>query len=381
MYFKTLSSFKTLKDKNENLITFSVKKVGTIPLDLAEIEITNSDNFKVVTFKLPLTIGSVKLSDLELKIHYILDNENYCEDLTNIIINNDNFSCQWIVEREKVESKNIYFIIEASTTNFSNLVIYRYTTEINNLEIKADYSLSSIRMASLANNITTLSELNSEIKDDQLPYLIENRAIQIDSSQRIVVEKDTNSQVISFTMNRFFDNIDLSTKTINIKFLNEENLGDRSLAVNLETTEDTITFGWLIDYKATSISGIVRFAVEFLELNEDNEVTYRWQTIPAELVVEEGLNVDSYIPEQEPTYLQEYLEKFNQLFLDTTTAKEEAYSMAEEATRQADIATGKAVEVENSLDIFTSTTLPNAIEEVTAAGTKAVEDAIAQGDI
>lgn len=161
------------------------------------------------------------------------------------------------------------------------------------------------------NNIDSLINSYNDTKYKRIAdtgeiYKVTNRTISLNHNTNLAVERDSMSQILSFQIPRYFDNVDLSNKAVYIKFTNANEESDRSAGINKKVDDETITVGWLLDSKVTAKKGEVKFAVEFLGYDENNNF-YCWSTTPAVLNIAEGLNVDDNIEPLEPSWFQTYL--------------------------------------------------------------------------
>lgn len=328
--FNSLLSMATTLDSSQNEIMIPITNRDiNIPLDLEDIVVQGDVNSRIIIFTLPRYFDNVDLSKKTLKIHFIFkDKTQGYDNLTNIIVDEslDIFTCQWKMSKEAtIKNGELNFLIEASEQDSENRDIYRWQTKPATITIETGISgvsyISYTPDKYLRNFIKANKNFKLEgISDTGTPILISNRNIMIDDLTNIVVSKDTNSQILSFTIPRFFDGVDLSKKLISIKFLNSSKKGDRSAAVNIETTEDTLTFGWLIEMSATIVSGKLSFAIEFLEIDSNDNLIYCWQTLPASLNIEKGLDVDSFVDPMNPSYIQSYINQFNSILNEVKEA-------------------------------------------------------------
>ena len=110
----------------------------------------------------------------------------------------------------------------------------------------------------------------------------------------IVVESDNDSRRINFSVCKYFDGVDLSTKNITIRFNNALQQYDEYTVKDMKAENDVITFSWLISNKVVIQCGEAVFDVLFWD--EDG---YKWHTKPAKLKVEHGLLEADAIASQE----------------------------------------------------------------------------------
>ena len=186
-----------------------------------------------------------------------------------------------------------------------------------------------------------------DMVDDGPPFLIQDRTIINPTLVDFVVTKDTNSQLASFTIQRYYDGIDLSQKTICIKYINAEGNGDRSSIVNMITTDTTLSFSWLIDGKVTMAAGNVRFAIEFIGYNSKGKF-YCWQTTPSEFTVVQGLEVDGMIQQPSASWIQSWQIQADQVIKNASESAENAKESEEAAKDYAEQAMNSQEAAKNS---------------------------------
>lgn len=121
---------------------------------------------------------------------------------------------------------------------------------------------------------------------------IVNRTVNENYLKDIAVCNDNNSQYLTFQMRRYFDNVDLSTKIISVKYLNAMYEEGETIAINLQTTNKTMTFDWLLDDLVSKYAGRIYFQVYISDASG-----YVWQTHVASFCV--GLSLD---PNRLPSY-------------------------------------------------------------------------------
>jgi len=101
--------------------------------------------------------------------------------------------------------------------------------------------------------------------------------------------QETNSQYMPFIMPRFYDNIDLVAKTIEIHYVNANNEDYFVPPINVEASEHYIRFGWLVDSNATAYAGTLAFEIRAYGTTPAG-TQYLWRTRPnTSLTVEKSL--------------------------------------------------------------------------------------------
>lgn len=122
------------------------------------------------------------------------------------------------------------------------------------------------------------------------------------------VNGDEMAEVVYFSIDRFFDAIDLARDDMNIAIQWEAN-GEAGVSRNyvkdLETIPGKIIFGWPISNELTKKAGTIKFAVRFYMIGVQDvtvdgvtesvpALTYSFSTLPAEIKVNSTLDYDLY---------------------------------------------------------------------------------------
>ncbi len=288
-------------------------------IDLVVQEDTNS---RILTFEMDRYFDAVDLSSKTIQIDFKLpaDEDNNRptgnQPITNLNVDDNTFSFDWLIESAATtQSGELEVAIDITTIDAQNEVVYRWQTKpmvINVLE-----NIKVINDA-IAHNYDTEKAFYEhyhklatlEIQDQDRPYNIVNRTINVEFTEDIVVSLDNNSQIVSFTMNKNFDGVDLSTKAIGIKYINAAGHSGRTMAVNIVVEGETLKFGWLIDSRVTELDGPVAFAIEFIGYvhQESGEpLFYYWQTKASSIEVSKGLMIEEDHIEEEPSFYRSWL--------------------------------------------------------------------------
>ena len=102
-----------------------------------------------------------------------------------------------------------------------------------------------------------------------------------------IVRGDVNSNILTFEINRYYDNVDLLSK--NIKFIVKNDLGTFTEdAVNTQYNNDFLRFSWILSDSVTYKSGTVTAAIVFLGTEAGQN--YALKTIPFTINVENSLD-------------------------------------------------------------------------------------------
>lgn len=182
-------------------------------------------------------------------------------------------------------------------------------------------------------------------QDSEPRFVIEadKRTIIIPAEfQFLGVKTDQCSEKIYFEVDRIFDDVDLSTKTCVIQYINAgtDDVDEGIYPVTeLDTTTvpGKIVFKWEVDNIVCKYAGVVAFSVRFYEIDPETKLyTYCWNTIPENLPVLDGLNVSGSVTEDFPTELLEWNARMAALNTEITNKISTA-----DATMKADLKTAK----------------------------------------
>lgn len=167
----------------------------------------------------------------------------------------------------------------------------------------------------------------------------ETKKIALITGQALVAgEKD--SQYISFLMPRYWDGIDISSKTFTIEYALAGTYYGTSEAVNAEMTSEQVRFGWIVPETACAISGTLLFVLKIT--GED----YVLKTQIAEHPVFKTINVEDVVPEPtKEAWYREFEARVEVAIADAETAIEQAQTAqaaAEAAAQNAQTAEDNA---------------------------------------
>lgn len=109
------------------------------------------------------------------------------------------------------------------------------------------------------------------------------------------VTNDNLCEIATFTMDRYFDYVDLANPKVKIIVQWKTSNGKQGLTkitlIDLETffDEGKIRFGWPITKDITEVAGTVQFSVQFFITGENDEKIHILNTLPETLVIKQGL--------------------------------------------------------------------------------------------
>ena len=176
-------------------------------------------------------------------------------------------------------------------------------------------------------------------------FEIVNRDVfQNDTYKDIVVEDDNDSRRITFSIARYYDEVDLSTKNVVVRYVNALSQYDEYLVHDAHAEDDKVFFTWLVHDKALLESGQIEFDVLFYDVNG-----YKWHTKPANLTVERGLVSAEYIasPETSDLYSQWRIEAVQNL-KESENARDASKQYAQNSANSANASANSAQNSANS---------------------------------
>lgn len=127
---------------------------------------------------------------------------------------------------------------------------------------------------------------SSILKDQHELIKIENKTPIVKNIGKIV-RGDTHSNILTFEIDRYFDNADLSTKGVHIIVKTDDGILVEP-GTNLQYNENYIRFSWVMSHFATNRSSVTA-AIEFYGVIDDDD-DYALKTTPFTIQIEDSLN-------------------------------------------------------------------------------------------
>ena len=127
----------------------------------------------------------------------------------------------------------------------------------------------------------------SSMKDEHQIIKITEKTPALQNIGKIVCG-DTNSNILTFEINRYYDNVDLITKNIRIIVKNELGMFTEN-AVNLQYNDEFLRFSWILSDSVTYKSGNVTAAIAFV--GTEAERNYALKTVPFTVKIENSLEL------------------------------------------------------------------------------------------
>lgn len=154
----------------------------------------------------------------------------------------------------------------------------------------------------------------------------ELRTISIPSTVKLLgVESDEDVNVIKFEMPRHYGEVDLSTFSVRVNYMNANGDGDIYKVTDLVADEEKMTFSWLVGRTASMYKGDTRFVVCLKKLAEDFVKKQEYNTTVASLPVLQGLEPDEQLIQRYPDIIEQMLK-----FMEAPISPEEVGKAVEE---------------------------------------------------
>ena len=182
----------------------------------------------------------------------------------------------------------------------------KLATTANSAELTSEAELA-VSTASTAETFTPLDGYSRYLtfRDDKYSTVDNNKNISMDSSQ-INITQESNSQYIPFEIPRYYDGVDLSTKTICIRYADKlGGTGSESPVINAEVSANHIRFGWLINDQLTRKAGDYIF--EIRATGKVGSLTYAWSSRPnGRINVLQGIDSGTFVKPADEGWYTKY---------------------------------------------------------------------------
>ena len=138
-------------------------------------------------------------------------------------------------------------------------------------------------------------ELAVLIPGNEEPLRIDLDTRKINAPEYLSVATDHRAETVFFSVNRYFDNVDLSTMSCIIQFINAA--GESGIYVvpfyDISRGDDNMLIPWVIEGAVTAKAGSVVYSVQFFRVSESSsKYSYNLNTLAATSKVLEGNKFD-----------------------------------------------------------------------------------------
>lgn len=132
---------------------------------------------------------------------------------------------------------------------------------------------------------------------------LEEEAVEVDANNRSLkvpsvyakcaaLEGDHIAETISFTIDRYYDYMDLATTEIYVQWKTKTTEGAEKIELIDLSSTGKIKFGWPLTSEITAVPGPVEFSVRFFRRGEGENLAYSFNTIANTITVKPALRAD-----------------------------------------------------------------------------------------
>lgn len=155
----------------------------------------------------------------------------------------------------------------------------------NHLAVLKSIQTSNARLASVVN----LEQPIIEIKVDERTIVLPKTYQKF-----LAIQNDHVADSVYFCIDRYFDGVDLATKTCVVEYLNGATPQEFRIApildVDITTDPNKVYFAWKLTRGATKAAGKISFAVRFYEIDPNTgDFIYNLSTSPCQATILKGL--------------------------------------------------------------------------------------------
>lgn len=144
--------------------------------------------------------------------------------------------------------------------------------------------------------------------DEQYTY-IEGRTIG-DISSQVSVQGESYSQYISFIIDRYYDGVDITTKSIWIHYELADGSGSEASPINVYYNDSSVRFGWIIPDQATQQAGDIKIGV-WITGTAPNEKTYLLKTETKTYAIKSGVVPGSGIIQPDQNWFEQFVSQMD----------------------------------------------------------------------
>lgn len=148
--------------------------------------------------------------------------------------------------------------------------------------------------------------IKSSMIDEHQLVKISEKNPEIKNIGKIVCG-DTNSNIITFEINRYYDNVDLLTKTIKVIVKNDLGTFTEDTC-NIQYNDVNLRFSWILSESVTYKSGKIQAAICFI--GKENGKNYSLKTLPFSITIENSIDFS----ENDLPYKNWYIDIENEFF-------------------------------------------------------------------
>lgn len=179
----------------------------------------------------------------------------------------------------------------------------KYQSLYDEIRAKSNGAIDINNIEQFFGNIIEIAQLDKKFL--RLP--LDEPIFEIDANTRVIsvpaefrsnglsVQGDHLAETVFFSIDRYFDRMDLSVTNITINWKMGNNSGKtKNFIMSKDIIPGKVVFGWPINNIITQKSGSLIFAIEFsLKDAQTNEILYDFNTLSSSITIKDGLVIGS----------------------------------------------------------------------------------------
>ena len=178
-----------------------------------------------------------------------------------------------------------------------------YESLFDEIRVKSDNAINIDNIESLFGRIEDISRLDPKflrlpLDEPMFEINANTRSINVPNdfkSNGLSVQGDHLAETVFFSVDRYFDYVDLSSTDISINWKMGNKTGrTKNFVMSTNILPGYVVFGWPIDNVITEKGGTLTFAVEFRK-EENGIIKYDFNTLAANINIKDGLVIDNSI--------------------------------------------------------------------------------------
>lgn len=155
---------------------------------------------------------------------------------------------------------------------------------------------------------TSTTRLTDKVNLEQpvIQIDLDTRAITLPKAYQnyLAIQNDHVADSVYFCVDRYFDGVDLSTKTCVVEYINANSTREFRIApifdIDITTDPTKMYFAWKLARGATKYAGKIQFALRFYEIDPNkDEFVYNLSTSPCVGKILQGLGNSNYKDEND----------------------------------------------------------------------------------
>lgn len=178
-----------------------------------------------------------------------------------------------------------------------------YDSLFDEIRVKSNNNINVDNIESFFGKIEEIAQLDKKflrlpLDEPMFEINANTRSINVPTdfkSNGLSVQGDHLAETVFFSVDRYFDYVDLSSTDISINWKMGTKTGrTKNFVMSTDILPGYVVFGWPIDKVITEKSGTLTFAVEFRK-EENGVIKYDFNTLAANINIKDGLIIDNSI--------------------------------------------------------------------------------------